>query len=539
MFQNFFSLEIRDVNFDYDQYYLTLEEINDNPFLEEKALNDKIIENDNLPEDSISEISQFTLIPKFPINKVTSPILYRMFNIDYEIINQNNKEENINDDKGNNDEDNNIKHKKNDEKIIKEIKINVKSFNTKKILCSFNAKYPLFPEYYDFLGKSPDKLKILQFPCILLQSESGYYSLKKITTIKKNNNKVIEEELSLAVKFEQEKDIDYNIKQKPMKKKVKNRINFEKIMQSKGFYNSTLSSLKEKKEEFLRKKKELKALIEERKKALKEKEKILSCHKNLEIAKNSWNRLVTLKEILTKINTFSAEVQAIKKNRIDLCKEEIKIYKDEVKKKKKKEIPSLKKINIGLQITNYLLYKYAVNEFCYYFFNKNLNEYKAFPSFYKVNLNDLNLSKKMAEEFYNKNTKQISSFFGNIVFILYYLSKKFDIILPYALYYNGAKSMIFLNFGSKSLAIDMYMKEKDKNVLASGTKNENDIQMKMGILCRMIYDIIMFFYSKKICSDEFSISNIFNSKKNKNNFYLYFIKLNELFKDILNKNTNT
>lgn len=107
----------------------------------------------------------------------------------------------------------------------------------------------------------------------------------------------------------------------------------------------------------------------------------------------------------------------------------------------------------------------------------------------------MNLSKKMVEEFYNKNTKHISSFFGNIVFILYYLSKKFDIIFPYGLYYNGSKSMIFLNIGGKSRAIDMYIKENEENVLAYGAKNENDIQRKTEILSKMIYDVLMFFYS--------------------------------------------
>lgn len=226
-----------------------------------------------MPEDSINEITSYTLIPKFSIDKFGSPILYRVFNIDYEIINQ--KEENNKiDDK---EEENNINNIIEAENKIKEFKINVKSFSTKEIVYSFSVRYPLFPEYYDVLGKSPDKIKIIRFPCILLQSESRYYSLKKIIGKKKKR----EEEIGFAIKF-------------------------------------------------------VNALIEERKKVLKGKEKILSCHKNLEIAKNSWNRLVTLKEMLTKINTFTREVLEIKENRISFCKEEIKIYKDEVNKKKKK-----------------------------------------------------------------------------------------------------------------------------------------------------------------------------------------------------------
>ena len=147
----------------------------------------------------------------------------------------------------------------------------------------------------------------------------------------------------------------------------------------------------------------------------------------------------------------------------------------------------------------------------------------------------MSLSKKIVEDFYNKNTKEISAMFGNIIFILNYLSKKFDIILPYALYYNGSKSMVFTNMGNignKTMAIDMYMKENEKNVFSNG-KNENDIQIKMEILSKMIYDVIMFFYSKNICSDKFIIFKNAKEKKNINNVYWNFLKLNELFKDIL------
>ena len=51
----------------------------------------------------------------------------------------------------------------------------------------------------------------------------------------------------------------------------------------------------------------------------------------------------------------------------------IKKYKEEAKNKKSKGIPTLHRINTGLQVTNYLLYKYALNEICYYFFNKKIN----------------------------------------------------------------------------------------------------------------------------------------------------------------------
>ena len=50
----------------------------------------------------------------------------------------------------------------------------------------------------------------------------------------------------------------------------------------------------------------------------------------------------------------------------------------------------------------------------------------------------------------------------------------------------------------------------------------------------MIYDVIMFFDSRKINSHKVNVENI-NERKKKNNLYLNFMKLNELFKDILSK----
>ena len=558
MAQNFFSLEIRDINFEYDRYYLLLEDIDNkklllyNSNIEYKNINN---EKEELPKDAISSLTSYTIVPQFQIDEILTPILYQIFNIDFNIMIRKEQKENKTNKKNNNeinnkkeeDEKNIIEEKKIKEKEeqlfnqINEFIINVVSYTSKEIVCSFNVRYPLFPDYYDVLGKSPDKFKILQFPCILLQSDSGYYSLKKIITTNKNN-KIIEEEINYAIKIEPGKNLEslFTKRQKPLKPKEKNKLDFEKIMQSKGFYDSTLTNLSDKKQELLNKKKELNSIIEERKKVLESKQKILLLHKNMEMTKISWNRLVTLKEILTKINTYITEIISIKEKKMTDCDEEIKKHRKELNNKKTKELVSLKKINNGLIITNTLLYKYALNELNYYFFNKKFNIYKAFPSFYKINLTDLSLSKKIVEDFYNKNTKEISAMFGNIIFILNYLSKKFDIILPYALYYNGSKSMVFTNMGNignKTMAIDMYMKENEKNVFSNG-KNENDIQIKMEILSKMIYDVIMFFYSKNICSDKFIIFKNAKEKKNINNVYWNFLKLNELFKDILHIEDN-
>lgn len=270
------------------------------------------------------------------------------------------------------------------------------------------------------------------------------------------------------------------------------------------------------------------------------KQKLSINHKFLEYTKSSWNRLILLKESLTKINTYLNEVISLKEKKMAKCSQELVIYKKDVEQKKTKDIPNLKKINKGLQISNYLLYKNALNEFGYIFYNNKILNFKAFPEFYKINLDDLSLSKKLVESFYNKNYKDISIFFGNIVFMLYYLSKKFDIILPYILYYNGSKSSVFnsINIGVSNFGIDLFMKDNNKNILAYGEKNENDIQIKNEILAKMLNNVIMFFYSKKITSKNFNIDNITKTKGNRKNVYINFIKLNELILDILGKKSN-
>ena len=82
------------MNFDYDRYYLSLEkDINKNILLYSNLEDNKNIEKNDLPNEAISGITSYTLIPKFPIDQVLSPILYQIFNIDFNIINK--KEEEI------------------------------------------------------------------------------------------------------------------------------------------------------------------------------------------------------------------------------------------------------------------------------------------------------------------------------------------------------------------------------------------------------------------------------------------------------------
>ena len=580
----FYSIEIRDLNFEYDRYYLSLEE----------GPQDFLFINDPEKTKIISDISPYTIVPKFSIDKINTPILFQIFNIDYttlikqekkemekkeeininintnEIDINNNEEENIN-----NNNDNNILTKEKEKlylksKNMREITLLLKSYTTNKIVFSFQIRYPLFQDFYTYLGEKPSQFKILQFPCILLQYESGsiitninqqkkksiknksenlkdinntnelnsgYYALKKII-ISKKNDKLYDEEINYAIKKNVMEQIFIN-RQKPMKEKEKNYIILKNILNIKVTYDSTLFALEEKKRELDKKKLELKKLIEKRNTLMNQRKEVPLYEKKIMLNKNSWNRLVTLKEILNKINTYTSEVILLKEKKIAQSYGIIDKYKKDIEEKKNKKIRDLQKINKGLQISNLFLIKYAINEISFFFFNKKINIYKAFPSFYNMNKNNLIQNKKTVDEFYNSNYREISTMFGNIIYLLTYMSKKFDIVFPFVLYYNGSKSMAFISMGAKNSGIDLYIKENERNMGLGINQNENDVNIKMEIISKMINDIIMFFYSKGICSSKFKIDDINNKKrKKKNNMYLNLIKLNELFKEILGQNLN-
>ena len=623
--QCFYSIEIRDLNFEYDRYYLSLEQDpNDFLIIDNNIINNKF--KAKLPKDAISDITPYTIVPKFSVDKISTPILFQILNIDYNTLNKKEKKEfniinkqkevikeeedkekeeneiindinEINEDNKinniiekdedenniiniNNEHEKDIKNKKElylENINMKELTINVKSYTSKKIVFSFQLRYPLFPDFYTYLGETPDKFKILQYPCILLQYESGsirtnqkvsknpkksknkndikkndniqilksgYYSLKKII-ISEHEGEYYDEEINFAISANNDDENNENKnffeqlfteRKNRIPEKIKNFVKLHDILFYKGSYDSTMSTLSDKKKELIKKKNELKEIINKKRIILEKIKEIAKYDKQIELNKNSWNRLVTLKEVLNKINIYTAEVILLKEKKLLQSEEIINKYKKEIEEKNKK-IPNLQKINKGLEISNFFLIKYAISEICYLFFNKNINKYNAFPSFYELNINEIIQKKKNVSEFYNKYFREVSTLFGNIIYLLTYISKKFDIIFPYSLYYNGSKSMVFIKLGNKSFGIDLHIKENDKNLSFGNKQYEIDIYYKMEIISKMIYDVIMYFYSKGICSDKFKMDD-FNGKKRKkkNNMFLNFKKLNEMFKDILDLN---
>ena len=79
---------------------------------------------------------------------------------------------------------------------------------------------------------------------------SGYYALKKIL-ISKKDEEFFDEEINFAIKTEEDQGAFEQLftnRKKPMAPKQKNLIILQDILDSKGMYDSTLSTLEEKKQ---------------------------------------------------------------------------------------------------------------------------------------------------------------------------------------------------------------------------------------------------------------------------------------------------
>ena len=496
----FFSIEIRDINIDFDKYYLSTE----NNYIDINNIND-------LPDNSISAVTKDTIIPKFIIDEISYPTLYKLFNCKDDITSI-------------------LPNMKNS----KTIKINLNSMKNNKTILSFNIKYPLFSDYYTFLGKSLTNLEILHFPCIILQSSNGYYILKNII-ISEKEGEIIEEEITTGISIKPDKFLEGLFKgsKKQIQKKESKLIDLQKVLNEKVLYESNKTELNNKKQVLAEKRNNLNTLLAKKNEFFEKHTQINNCFKEIEDKKNKINKLVKIKLALSNINSQLKEIISLKKKYLESHNEKIISYNNEISNIKTKKIPYLKKINEGLLATNNFLTQYYLNELCYFFFNKTVKANYSFPSFYKVELNDLKLSKTTVEEYFNTYQKEISTTFGNIVLLLTYLSKKFDIILPFSLYYNGSKSKLIINLKEGKI-INLYINESEKFIFNQNVKTDSDIQIKVEFLSRMMFDVIRYFNYKQN-NNKIEINSILDSNGKCNNIYKSLLKLNELFKYILNK----
>ena len=161
---------------------------------------------------------------------------------------------------------------------------------------------------------------------------------------------------------------------------------------------------------------------------------------------------------------------------------------------------------------NKILTNYYMREFSFIFFNKEINNNFIFPSFYSTPSNLLN--KESEHYFYRAKSKEISNFLGVILNICIFLSKKYDIILPYVPYYNGSKSKIIDNFGKKEL--NLYIE----------SKNSEETFLNFRVSIKYIGNIVRSIVSFLIKDDK--DSKIHAHDLNNFNLYQLFLVLNQI-----------
>jgi hypothetical protein len=153
-----------------------------------------------------------------------------------------------------------------------------------------------------------------------------------------------------------------------------------------------------------------------------------------------------------------------------------------------------------------------MKEFSYIFFNKEINNNFIFPSFYSTPSNKLDILTE--QNFYKTKSREISNFLGVIINICIFLSKKYDIVIPYIPYYNGSKSKIIDNFGKKKLNLFIENKTNDEGFM--------NFKISIKYIANMLRSIINFLIKDN------KLSNIHYHDLNEYNVYRLFLALNQI-----------
>ena len=189
----------------------------------------------------------------------------------------------------------------------------------------------------------------------------------------------------------------------------------------------------------------------------KRKDKINKIQLEKDYYKNKSEDIKKVKEKLQKII-------ANKKNNLNNLKEKINSYKEYLSNLEKSN-----KESSSLTTQQKILYNSFLNkkmiEICFVFFNKKVQNLYLIKDTLKENLKQDNESIKKRFEFYNSNKKGISSMIGFITHLMIYMSKCFDITLPFPLCLNGSKSFIVRGKKDKEkdfLPLHCDLKREDK-----------------------------------------------------------------------------
>ena len=161
------------------------------------------------------------------------------------------------------------------------------------------------------------------------------------------------------------------------------------------------------------------------------------------------------------------------------------------------------------------------------FFNKSLTKYISFPPFY--NQEFIPETRIMRMNFFLKHEKKTALFFGFIIYMLTFLSKKFNITLPYNVYFNGSISCIVISRGSGFLKL--YINKAQNNISSIGSE---DMEKGTKYMQIMLDEVLNVFESKNLIRNKTKSKIIENI--NVNNLYISFINFNNFLHNLIHEN---
>ena len=243
----------------------------------------------------------------------------------------------------------------------------------------------------------------------------------------------------------------------------------------------------------------------------KRKERIHKAKSQIEYYKNKSEEIKKIKEKLQKIISNKKVLLTNLNQKINSYKE----LSSNLEQSNKQTFP--------LVIQQQMLYKSFLNkkmsEICFFFFNRKIKGLYFIPDFLKINIENDNESIKKRFEYYNNNKKRISSMMGYITQLMIYMSKCFDIPMPYPLCLNGSKS--FVVRGKKD-------KEKDFLPLHCDLKREDrygNFETGLNYLKNDFNEIINFCQMFPQIITENDYEKLYKDKEG-NFFFYYFINFN-------------
>ena len=226
---------------------------------------------------------------------------------------------------------------------------------------------------------------------------------------------------------------------------------------------------------------------------------------------NKHDKIDLLKQTITQLKQYLS----LKRERISKLKAVTILSSQHNKYINEIDIPKYNNICIYLHYVNKSFIKKHLIEIASVFFNKKIfmhnkssTAYKGYfylPPFYNQEFKVETRAMRM--NFYNNYSDVYSTFFGFVICIAQYFSKKFNIVLPFCLYDKGSKSRIIMKNGN---AVNLY---KDEIVGNNLTMMSEGIEEGAKLLKKVLEEIMGFLNGKGLLRELVSESS--NNKERK------------------------